>query len=374
MTPRERALRCLERKRSDRLCLDGTFRPEVWDRLKKHFETEESEEVKRRLGIDFLEGIGLNDSYEWLERSIETDLGRGIVREDGSLEDEWGSRQIRGSSGPYIRYVDPPLVRQDLDSYRFPDLDAPGRWEGVQGRLNELRKEYLVVAGTSTFFRQGWDLRGLGNWLCDIAEENRLMVALLDRLLEYKLEYVRRFAEMGVDAISIGGDIAHKDGLFMRPATWRKHLKWRDAALIEEARKHGVRYFYFHTDGNLMEVMEDLLEMGFNIIDPIQPECMNPYEVKERFGGRMVLHGTVSSQRTLPFGTVEQVREEVRERVSGCGYDNGLVIAPNNVVQFDVPLENLLAVYDTVKEIGADFYLPGGNHAPMVIGSSPSRR
>jgi uroporphyrinogen decarboxylase len=101
-----------------------------------------------------------------------------------------------------------------------------------------------------------------------------------------------------------------------------------------------------------MEVMEDLIEIGFDIIDPIQPECMNPYEVKKRFGHRMTLHGTISSQQTLPFGTVEDVRNEVRERIQRCGRNGGLVIAPNNVVQFDVPLENLLAVYETAKEVG----------------------
>jgi uroporphyrinogen decarboxylase len=138
----------------------------------------------------------------------------------------------------------------------------------------------------------------------------------------------------------------------MKPDLWRKHFKWRDAMLIEEARKYGVQHFFFHTDGNLMEVMEDLIEIGFDIIDPIQPECMDPYEIKERFGDKMTLHGTISSQRTLPFGTVEDVRNEVRERIERCGKNGGLVIAPNNVVQFDVPLENLLAVYETAKEVG----------------------
>jgi uroporphyrinogen decarboxylase len=142
----------------------------------------------------------------------------------------------------------------------------------------------------------------------------------------------------------------------MKPATWRKHFKWRDAALVEEAKKYGVKYFYFHSDGNLTEFFPDLVEIGFNIIDPIQPECMDPNEIKERFGDRVVLHGTVSSQHTLPFGSVEDVRAEVMDRVSRCGYNNGLVIAPNNIVQFDVPLENILAVYDTVKEIGPEFY------------------
>ena len=360
MTPRERSIRCIERKPADRLCLDGTFRPEVMEVLKAHFTTDDEQEVKRQLGVDFMAEVDLNLSYEWLERSTETPWGRYIPQPDGSLEDESGGREIRSPSNPYIRYVSPPLTRMELKDYRMPDLYAPGRWEGVGQRLNELKKDYLTILVSATFYRHGWALRGLENWLCDIAEESSLMVGVLDAIMEYKMERVRAFAKMGVDIVALAGDITHQYGPFMKPQTWRRHFKPRDAAIVEEAKKYGVKYFYFHSDGNLMPFMEDLIEIGFNIFDPIQPECMDPNEVKERFGDRIVLHGTVSSQHTLPFGTVEDVKAEVRDRVARLGYDNGLVIAPNNVVQFDVPLENLLAVYDTVKEIGAGFYRPRG--------------
>jgi uroporphyrinogen decarboxylase len=122
--------------------------------------------------------------------------------------------------------------------------------------------------------------------------------------------------------------------------------------LVEEAKKYGVTHFFFHSDGNLMPLMEDLIEIGFTIFDPIQPECMDPVEVKARFGDRVTLHGTISAQQTLPFGTVEDVRNEVLDRIERCGQNGGLVIAPNNVVQYDVPLENLLTVYETVKTVG----------------------
>jgi hypothetical protein len=201
-----------------------------------------------------------------------------------------------------------------------------------------------------TFFRSGWELRGFEQWLIDLALDAPIVPRVLDLLLEQKLEEVRLLADVGVDIMSLGGDIAMHRTLFMQPDTWRKHFKWRDALVVEEGRKHGIERFYFHTDGNLMEVMEDLIEIGFTIFDPIQPECMDPYEVKERFGDRITLHGTISSQHTLPFGTPEDVRREVRERIERCGQDGGLVIAPNNVVQFDVPLENLLALYDAAKE------------------------
>ncbi|MFQ6040733.1 MAG: uroporphyrinogen decarboxylase family protein [Candidatus Poribacteria bacterium] len=345
MTPRERVLRCLNHRTADRVPLSGSFRPEVWTKLREHFGTNDNNAITEKLGLDF-KSVGMRASKEFLERSG----GSGSIRhDDGSYENEWGIRHVIGENSPYMRYVYHPLSDEsNLDRYKFPSLE--GRFEGVKERVKQLQRNYVVSAGTATFFKDGWNLRGMEAFFIDIATESPFMVKLLDRLLEYKLEIVGQFAQAGVDIISIGGDIAMHTRLFMKPDLWRKHFKWRDAMLIEEARKYGVEHFFFHTDGNLMEVMEDLIEIGFDIIDPIQPECMNPYEIKERFGDRMTLHGTISSQRTLPFGTVEDVRNEVRERIERCGQNGGLVIAPNNVVQFDVPLENLLAVYETAKE------------------------
>lgn len=345
MTHRERVLRCLNHQAADRVPLSGSFRPEVWTKLREHFGTDDTNLINEELGMDF-RGVGMRASQEFLERSGGSNT---IHYEDGSYEDEWGVRQI--NIGPYMKYIYQPLADESkLETYKFPSLE--GRFEGVKERAEQLKQNYVVSAGTGTFFTSSWQLRGLEAFLVDIAMESPFMLKLLDRMLEYKLEIVSQYAQAGVDIISIGGDIAMHTRLFMEPDLWRKHFKWRDARLIEEARKHGVQHFYFHTDGNLMEVMEDLIEIGFNIINPIQPECMDPYEVKEKFGDRITLDGTISSQHTLPFGTVEDVRNEVRERIERCGKNGGLIIAPNNVVQFDVPLENLLAVYETAKEVG----------------------
>ena len=345
MTHRERVLRCLNHQTADRVPLSGKFRPEVWVELQEHFGTDDRDLIHEKLGLDF-KLVGMGRSRDFLERSG----GSGTIRyDDGSYENEWGA--IRLNIGPYMKYVYHPLSDEsNLDTYKFPSLE--GRFEGVKKRVEQLKQNYVVSAGTSTFFRNSWDLRGLEAFLVDIAMESPFLLKLLDKMLEYKLEIISQFAQAGVDIINIVGDIAMHTHLFMEPDLWRKHFKWRDAMLIEEARKYGVKHFYFHTDGNLMEIMEDLIEIGFNIINPIQPECMDPYEIKERFGDRITLDGTISSQQTLPYGTVEDVRNEVRERIQRCGKDGGLVIAPNNTVQFDVPLENLLAVYETAKEVG----------------------
>ena len=354
MTPRERVLRCFNHEKADRVPLSGSFRPEVWEKLRRHFGTEDTEAITEELGFDF-KSAGMGVDKNFVERSISTDWGGRVVpHDDGTYETEWGVRLAPGENRRYMRYIQCPLADEsNLDSYQFPPLDAPGRWEGIEQRVAQLKERYVVSGGVSTFFRNAWDLCGLEDWLAHLASPGSFVEKLLDRLLEYKLEQTRRLASAGIDIFSVGGDIAMHTRLFMRPEVWREHFKWRDALLIEEAKKYGVEHFFFHTDGNLMEVIADLIEIGFTIFDPIQPECMDPYEVKARWGDIITLHGTISSQQTLPFGTVEEVRQEVRERIARCGRNGGLVISPNNVVQYDVPLENLLAVYDTAKEVGA---------------------
>ena len=109
-------------------------------------------------------------------------------------------------------------------------------------------------------------------------------------------------------------------------------------------------HVYIHSDGNLWSIMEDLIEVGFNVIDPIQPECMNPVEVKEKYGDRIVLHGCGSVQHTIPFGTVDEVREEVTTLIEKCGYNGGLVIRASNVIPFDAPIENIVTFFETARD------------------------
>ena len=97
-------------------------------------------------------------------------------------------------------------------------------------------------------------------------------------------------------------------------------------------------------------MIPDLIEIGFNIINPIQPECMDPVKIKKMYGDRITLHGTISLQKTLPFVTPEEVRKEVLSRIKECGYNGGLILAPANVINADVPIENILMLYNTARK------------------------
>jgi uroporphyrinogen decarboxylase len=163
--------------------------------------------------------------------------------------------------------------------------------------------------------------------------------------------YCVRLAEAGVDMVQIYGDLAMQDRLLMKRETWRRFDHPRLARLIRKVKcASPATYVFMHTDGDMTELVPDLIEVGLEVLNPIQPECMDPFEVKERWGDRIVLHGAVSIQKTLPFGTVDEVKREVRGLVERCGRGGGYVLGPTNGITGDAPPENIVAIYEAVHE------------------------
>jgi uroporphyrinogen decarboxylase len=105
--------------------------------------------------------------------------------------------------------------------------------------------------------------------------------------------------------------------------------------------------FFFHTDGNHMDIIPDQIEIGFNILDPMQPECMDLDEIKQRWGDQITMRGTIGNQSTLPFGTAQDVADKVKHNIDVLGANGGLILGPSNMVSFDVPIENIIALYET---------------------------
>ena len=277
-----------------------------------------------------------------------------VLTESAEWTDEWGTRWGHRTGGVGATPVDVPIQDwsqlDDFLAHRIPDPNAPGRLASVKPLLSQHGEtKYCVGVIHLALFERFHCLRGMENTFVDLCTNEREVQRLCNALTDYLVELVRRWGETPVSGLYLTEDWGSQSRLMISLDMWRKYFKPADAKVVAEARKYGVKHFYFHSDGNLTPYLADLIEIGFDIFDPIQPECMNPAAVKREFGDRITLHGTISAQHTLPHGTVEEVRNEVRQRIRDCGDNGGLVIAPNNVVQPDVPLENLLAVYETAK-------------------------
>jgi uroporphyrinogen decarboxylase len=191
----------------------------------------------------------------------------------------------------------------------------------------------------------------MDNVLADYLVNREFLEALYDRIYALYTEMAVRMARAGVDDLRVIGDIAMQDRIIMGPDTWRQVDKPRMAALIAACKAANPETFMFiHTDGNATDLLEDIVEIGFEILNPVQPECMDPAEVKRRYGKRIAIHGGVSLQRTLPNGTPAEVRAEIEALIRSCGYDGGLVVFPSNVIQPDTPMENIRACFHAARD------------------------
>jgi uroporphyrinogen decarboxylase len=281
---------------------------------------------------------------EWLGEESPVALASGQV-------DEWGV-WWRAGDFHHFAHVESPLRRIEnpaqLERYPWPDLDQPYRYEGVRERVQALHARGLAVAAyAGSVFEQAWYLRGLEPLMMDLCERPDLAHALFERTAAFQQHAARQFARAGVDILITGDDIAGQNGPLISLRMWRQFLKPRLAATARAVKETNpaTRVFY-HSDGNVEPFIPELIEVGIEILNPVQPEAMDPAAIKRRYGDRLSFWGTVSVQRTMPFGTPDDVRAEVRARIRDVGRGGGLILAPAHVLGPETPWENIVAFFE----------------------------
>ena len=246
--------------------------------------------------------------------------------------------------------------QEDIATYPFPDMMAPCRHEGLEDEVESLHKKGLAVIGwVGTIFEQAWYLRGMENLLMDFSLNPDFAAALLDRITEIRQAMAARWVKVGVDIVRTADDVGGQEAMIMNPATWRRWLKPRLAKVIESARNiHSEIPVAYHSDGNIEAIIPDLIEIGVTVLEPVQPECMDPAEIKRQYGDKLTLLGTIGAQTTLALGTPDDVKREVKERMDTVGREGGLILAPSssNWFEADVPWENIEAFFEAVQVCG----------------------
>jgi uroporphyrinogen decarboxylase len=286
---------------------------------------------------------------EWLGEEAEAALAGGEV-------DEWGVWRRKGGFHHFV-HMRPTLPGaedlQRLAEYPWPDLDQPYRWHGVGERVRALQAGGLAVAGyAGSVFERSWYLRGMENLMVDMLASPAAAHELLERTAALQRFAAEQFARAGVDIVITGDDVAGQRGMLMKLELWREFLKPRLAATVRAVKRIRPETFvFYHSDGNVEPIIPELIELGVDILNPVQPECMDPAEIKRRYGGQLSFWGTVSVQRTMPFGTADEVRAEVRARIRDVGRGGGLILAPAHVLGPETPWENIVAFFEAVDTL-----------------------
>ncbi len=360
MKHRDRVLTALQHQQPDRCPMQVSFTPEFAARLEADIR---------------LEGHGLHNphgggnTYE-LERFLDEDMlltSVGWVNgyyQDGyqnvdSYRDEWGvvwktiEYETRFGKGRYTEPHGHPLADdRALETYTPPDPERPELYRDAERTLREFQDEYWIVGVTpTTIFECTWALRGYEQLLIDMVSDPGRAHCLLDLPFHYHMAVTQRLVRMGVDMIWLGDDVGGQTSMLMSPKMWRTYLKPRMAELIGCLRAINPQIkVAYHTDGAVYPIIPELIEIGVDVLNPIQPMAMDPAKLKRDFGDALCFWGSMDIQRTLPYGTPQEVRDEVLLRLRTIGRDGGLLIGPTHNLQLDTPLENFWAMINTIKE------------------------
>ena len=244
--------------------------------------------------------------------------------------------------------------REILASLPWPDPASGEHYRGLQGRCKAIHAEGKVAAGgrECTIFEHTWYLRGMDNVFCDWAEGNPITEWLLDYFTLRSIHECRAFVAAGCDVIRLGDDVGTQENLLISITMWREHLKPRLKQVVDAIREaSGPRkvWVQYHSDGFITPLIPELIEIGIDILNPVQPECMDLEAVAAEFQDRLALCGMIGTQTTMPFGSPADVEEAVVRvrRLHSTGAR--VIVAPTHVLEPDVPMENIRAFANAAK-------------------------
>ena len=345
MTIREHYFSAMRRQGSEYI----PFEFDLCDSLKKRFKELTGEE-------NYWDYYGFPDRGIWLPFKLDASRFAQYFPDKTKLyiDPIFGFGQRHGDF-EHFWHMEPSLHLaediSDFEQYPYPSADDFD-WSVLPEQVeNCIRNDKISTVGMEmTIFETAWYTRGMETFLMDMLAEPELAEYHLDRITDIRVEMTRRCAQAGVDKIRLGDDVATQLDMMIAPEVWREMLKPRLAKVIKAAKdvKPDI-LIHYHGDGNMYTILNDLIEIGVDILNPIQPECMDPFEIKKEFGDRVSFCGCVGTQTTMPFGTADEVRELCEKLIAEVGEGGGLFIAPSHLLEPEVPWENIMAFVDTVK-------------------------
>lgn len=373
MNHRERVLAALDHREADRVPLDfgsarfTTITEGAYGALVRHLSipTEPTilekpqrtvlidEPVLRRFDID-TRGLFLGRPSRWED----------VQLDEQSYQDEWGVVRSRPKESIYWDLAASPLSGEislsDVANWRGPDPDDPGRTKGLRERALQYRDttDYaLVLALPTGFVHVSQFLRGFEDWFSDLILSPSLLGTLMDNVLEIQLAIIgQALDEVGdlVDVIACSDDVGHQRGPAFSPEVYRRLIKPRHKRMFQFIHDRSAAKLLYHSCGSVYAFLDDLVEIGVDILNPIQVRAahMDTARLKREFGDKLVFWGGVDTQEVLPQGAPQDVIAEVKKRLADLAPGGGYVLNSVHNIQDDVPPENICAMFDSAGELG----------------------
>ncbi len=287
-------------------------------------------------------------------------------REPGSpYYNSWGVGSVQGDPGMWFPAIHPLAEShfiEDIESYPWPDMNDPTRVAHVRAEAQKLASEnnYGILATPWLAFplERAYAMQRMDKFMLNIGRYPEFARALVAKIAEQCKTLMGHFLrECGdsIDMIKIGDDLGMQNSLLISPKMYREIIKPIHADYISFIKSHTKAKIFFHTDGDVFPLIPDFIEIGVDILNPVQTSAgkmSNLEELKKQFGKHLVFCGAIDTHRVLPFGTPQDVRAEVKRIIDVLGKDGGYMLASVHTIMSDVPPENILAMVDAVDEFG----------------------
>lgn len=346
MNRRERVMAAIDHQPPDRVPWSITLTPPTREELADFYNRKDlnDPDVFDRWAGNHLK---LPAQYENGFHKLEEEIAPGIWLDRFGIT--WDTRGMYGE-GEWGRPLNPVLSRPSLTGYSFPDPPGPDHFRQYD-RFIEQNRDYFRLGDVGSLFETAWALRGMEDLLKDMIRHPAFVNELLDAILDYNLSVLPELAKRDFDALQIGDDWGSERGLIMGPRLWREYIKPRLAKMITRVKDAGKTVF-LHSDGDLSAIFDDLIEIGLDVYNPLQPEILNVYEVHKKYGDRLCFWGGIGLRSTLFLDSPAAVEANVHRLIRDIGADGGLIVAqahPDGILA-DAPLQNIIALIEAVRE------------------------
>jgi uroporphyrinogen decarboxylase len=306
-----------------------------------------TQEAKDKLRAHYAP-VELEDALQNHLLKLGSDIGFFTDLSNDCVQDVFGvvwDRSVDKDIGNVKGYV---LPEPTLSGYTFPDPLDPRFFADIPARIAQYSDRFRVFQIGFSLYERAWTLRGMQNLLMDFYDHPDFVHDLLNAIVDYNIAQVKEALKYDIDAVYFGDDWGQQRGLQMGAPLWRKFIYPVLKRMYGVVRDAG-KYVFIHSCGDVDELFDDLIGIGLNCFNPFQPEVMDVAALMKQYRGRLTFHGGLSTQKTLPYGTVEDVRRETKWLLE-LGREGGYIFAPAHDVEGDVPLENMLAFIEAVQE------------------------